>query len=53
MPLTWLADTSLGPMLGDYFSISWVSGRPVPVFSLAMEPAGGVLRQAIFATVRR
>ncbi len=53
MPLHWLADTSLGPMLGDYFSVSWVGGRAVPVFSLAMEPAGGLLRQAIFATVRR
>jgi RTX calcium-binding nonapeptide repeat (4 copies)/BNR/Asp-box repeat len=52
MPLSWLADTSLGPMLGDYVSVSWVRGRAVPVFSLAMEPAGGLLRQAIFATTR-
>ena len=53
MPLNWLADTSLGPMLGDYFSVSWVGGRPVAVFSVAMEPAGGFLSQATFATVRR
>jgi hypothetical protein len=53
MPLNWLADTSLGPMLGDYFSVSWVRGRPVPVFSLATEPSGGLFHQATFATVRR
>jgi hypothetical protein len=46
----WMADTALGRMLGDYVSVSWVRGRPVPVFSVAMEPNGGLLRQAIFAT---
>lgn len=53
MPLNWLANTSLGQMLGDYFSVSWVRGRPVPVFSLATEPSGGLFHQATFATVRR
>jgi len=53
LPLGWIADTALGRMLGDYVSVSWVSGRPVPVFSLATEPAGGLFRQAIFATTRR
>jgi hypothetical protein len=48
----WMADTSLGRMLGDYVSVSWSRGRPVPVFSLAAVPAGDVLRQAIFATTR-
>ncbi|MBA2476942.1 MAG: exo-alpha-sialidase [Actinobacteria bacterium] len=53
MPLTWLADTSLGRMLGDYISTSYVGGRAVPVFSLASRPVGDALRQAISATTRR
>jgi hypothetical protein len=52
MSLLWMADTSLGRMLGDYVSVSWVGGRPVPVFSLATPPSGGQFRQAIFATTR-
>ena len=50
MPMQWIADTALGRMLGDYVSTSWVGGRPVPVFALAMQPEFNVLvRQAIFA----
>jgi hypothetical protein len=52
MPPVWLADTALGRMLGDYVSVSWVDGRPVPVFSLATRPIGGLFRQSIFATTR-
>jgi hemolysin type calcium-binding protein len=52
MPSSWIADTALGRMLGDYVSVSWVRGRPVPVFSLATERAGELFRQAIFATTR-
>jgi hypothetical protein len=52
MPISWLANTGLGRMLGDYVSTSWVGGRPVPVFSLAADPVDGRYRQAIFATVR-
>jgi hypothetical protein len=48
----WMADTSLGRMLGDYVSVSWAGGRPLPVFSLASTPAGDSLRQAIFASTR-
>jgi RTX calcium-binding nonapeptide repeat (4 copies) len=48
----WMADTSLGRMLGDYVSVSWTRGRPVPVFSLAATPAGDSFRQAIFASTR-
>lgn len=48
----WMADTAMGRMLGDYVSVSWVGGRPIPVFSLAEPPAGNELRQAIFATTR-
>jgi RTX calcium-binding nonapeptide repeat (4 copies) len=48
----WLAETSLGRMLGDYVSVSWVRARPVAVYSLATAPTGGLLRQATFAGTR-
>jgi hypothetical protein len=53
MPLGWMADTTIGRMLADYISTSWVGGKPVPVFSLASQPAAeGTFRQAIFAGTR-
>jgi hypothetical protein len=53
MSLDWLADTGLGRFLGDYVSTSFVRGRPIPVLSLAAEPAGeDVFRQSIMATTR-
>jgi hypothetical protein len=52
MPLGWIADGDVGAMLGDYISVSWSAGRPVPVFALASPPTGGELRQEIFATTR-
>jgi hypothetical protein len=41
-----------GRMLGDYFSVSWMRGRPIAVYSLAFEPVGDLYRQSIFATTR-
>ena len=52
MSPTWVAETSLGRMLADYISVSFVGGRPVPVLSVAAEPQAGEFRQAIFATTR-
>jgi len=52
MRLAWVANTGTGRMLADYVSVSWVAGRPIPVFALATEPSGGLFRQAIFATTR-
>ena len=52
MPPFWMADTSLGRMLGDYVSVSWSRGRPIGVFSLAFPPSGGAFRQSIFAATR-
>jgi len=53
MRLTWHADADAGRFVGDYVSTSWVSGRPVPVFTLATAPRNAdSLRQAIFAGVR-
>jgi hypothetical protein len=52
MAISWLPDTGLGRMLGDYVSTSYVRGRPIPVFALASEPFAGRLREAIYATTR-
>ena len=52
MALDWIAETGTGKMLGDYVSTSFAAGRPIPVFSLASEPAGGGFRQSIYATTR-
>lgn len=53
MPLDWIASTSIGRMLADYVSVSYVGARPVAVFALASEPAGAPYRQAIFAATVR
>jgi hypothetical protein len=49
MHLTWLADTNLGRMLGDYISTSYAGSAAVPVFALAAAPAIGRFNEAIFA----
>jgi hypothetical protein len=48
MRLEWLSQAG-GRFLGDYISTSYVAGRAVPVFSLAIAPLGGALRQSIMA----
>jgi hypothetical protein len=50
MPTTWLPRAEGGRMVGDYFSVSYVGGRVVPVFALAVAPLAGRLREGIFAT---
>lgn len=50
MQIDWLPLAN-GRFLGDYLSMSYVAGRPVPVFALAVAPWGGKLREAIMATV--
>jgi hypothetical protein len=51
--LGWMARTSLGAMLADYVSVTWVGARPLAVFALAEAPsANGRLREAIFAASR-
>ena len=49
---SWIARTTLGLMLGDYISLSFVNGKPMPVFVLASPPAGKSLRETTFVTVR-
>ena len=48
MPLRWLAQAG-GRFLGDYISVSYAGGNAVPVYSLAVQPWGGRLREAIMA----
>jgi RTX calcium-binding nonapeptide repeat (4 copies) len=48
MRLDWLPQAE-GRFFGDYISTSFVGGRAVPVYSLAVTPFGGKLRQAIMA----
>ena len=52
MAMSWLPDTGLGRMLGDYVSTSYVRGRPIPVFALASELVGERFREAIYASTR-
>ena len=47
---SWLADTGLGRMLGDYISTSWVRRKAIPVFPLASPPTRGSYQEQIFAT---
>lgn len=47
--IPWLARSTLGSFLGDYVSVSYASGTPVAVFTLASPPTGGELRQAVAA----
>jgi len=48
MQLDWLP-TAGGRFLGDYISTSYVADRPIPVYSLAVQPWGGKQREAIMA----
>jgi hypothetical protein len=50
MRLDWLANTTQGPMVGDYISTSFVHERAVPFFAVADPPSGGSFDEAI-ATV--
>jgi hypothetical protein len=53
MQLEWLAETTLGRMLGDYISVSFVGGKAVPVLALSGEPSVGGYAEAVFATTSR
>ncbi len=48
MQVGWLADTTLGAMLGDYISVSYVKGRAVPVLALAGPPTATGYSESIF-----
>ena len=44
VPVSGIAQTSLGSMVGDYISTSFAGGRAVPVFVLASAPRNGPAR---------
>ena len=49
MQIEWLADTTLGAMLGDYISVSYVRGRALPVLALAGPPTTTGYSESIFS----
>ena len=53
VPMSGIARTSQGSMVGDYISTSFAGGRAVPVFVLASAPSRGRLHEATFATSLR
>ena len=50
VPISGIARTSLGSMVGDYISTAFAGGRAVPVFALAQRPTRSGLHEAIFTT---
>lgn len=48
MQLDWLPRAG-ERFLGDYISTSYVAGRTIPVYALAVQPWGGKLRESIMA----
>lgn len=49
MQMQWLP-LAEGRMVGDYFASAFAGDRVVPVFTLAIEPTGSRLHEAIFAS---
>lgn len=56
MKLAWLAQTSNtpspSPMIGDYFSASYVNGDPFAVFAVAKPKSGEVFDEAMYTTAQ-
>ncbi len=50
VPISGIAETSLGSMVGDYISTSFAGGRAVPVFALAQKPKRRRLQESIFTS---
>jgi hypothetical protein len=48
--LTWLPNTTLGYMVGDYISTSYVNGKAFPVFAFASAKVGTKYNEAMFTT---
>lgn len=48
MPLTWVANTSQGRMVGDYISTSISNGLAFPVVAVASAPSGTTFHEAMF-----
>lgn len=48
MPLTWIANTTQGRMVGDYISTSISNGLAFPVVAVASAPSGSTFHEAMF-----
>jgi hypothetical protein len=48
MPLTWIANTTQGRMVGDYISTSISNGLAFPVVAVASAPTGSTFHEAMF-----
>jgi hypothetical protein len=49
MTLSWIANTTAGPMIGDYISTSFnAGGRAYPVIAVASAPSGGLFDEAMY-----
>jgi hypothetical protein len=49
MVRAWMAQTTLGPMVGDYISTSFADGRAIPIIVLAGRPRSGRYDESLFA----
>jgi hypothetical protein len=49
MRLGWLADTSQGQMVGDYFGLTFSGGRALALVVLARTPRAGRFNEALYA----
>mmetsp|Transcript_29687 Transcript_29687/g.40780 ORF Transcript_29687/g.40780 Transcript_29687/m.40780 type:complete len:437 (+) Transcript_29687:334-1644(+) len=45
--VNWIADTSLGRMVGDYITTSISGGKAIPIFTSATAPSGSTLHQSL------
>ncbi len=50
MSLDWLADTSLGRMVGDYVGVAYASGMAFPAIAVARANTGTVFDEAIYSS---
>jgi len=50
MHLTWLPNTTLGYMVGDYISTSFVNGKAFGVFAVAQANVGSKFSEAMYTT---
>ncbi len=48
MNVLWLANTTLGYMVGDYISTSYTNGKAFGVFAKAVKPANGKFNEAMY-----
>lgn len=48
MKTTWLPNTTLGFMVGDYISTSFVNGKAFGVFAKALQPTGSTFHEAMY-----